>query len=346
MSQLYHKDDIIRSFDWLGNSCYGYTELVAIHKAYKPGKANFRENLKKKRLPKIWYTKDPHKAIDFVSRYCINHICLIGVNPRPEIFKNKRGFPRSATENDIRVLTNFYFDIDCKDKQLTDEHKAEIELFIAKAEGVFEDIGIAPPTQAFSGRGFHLFFSPAPIIIAKHPDIKTKLIAFKDQFEQTFRKDFDDLGLKLDQTQDLRRMVKIHGTKKPDPNIRRVSRFYGEKRIPDKVLRDYLIGLEIKESDEAPSGTLKYGDIPNSFQNLLKKNKLVNNLWEGTGKTEGDLSNSGYDFSLIRFCIKEGITDINDLASILARRPKGAYLSSGKGESYIKQTISSAVKIC
>lgn len=346
MIRLYHKDDIIRSFNWLGHRQFGFTELLAIHKDYKPGKSNFRENFKKKRLPKIWYAKEPHKVIDFVSRHCKDHSCYYGINPRPGILKNERGHVRSARENDIRILTGFYFDIDCLEKGLSDEHIADIELFIAKAEGFFEDIGINPPTKAFSGRGFHLLFSPEPIAVAKHPDIKMKLIAFKDQFEQAFMKDLEKLTLRIDSTLDLRRMAKIYGTKKPDPEIKRVSRFYGGQRIIDHALRDHLMSLRVQNEDDSPSGILRYDDLPQGFRELLAKNQSFRNLWEGIGKTDGDISNSGYDFSLIRYCLKKGITDINELATILAKRPNGAFLKSGKDMVYIKRTISNAIMSC
>ena len=345
-NESYIEDDIKRSFIWLNNRRYGCTELVAVHPGCKPGKANFMENLKNKLLPIIWYIYRAEQAIDFVSRYHKDRTCLFGINPRPRELKNERSFRRSARDEDIMFIHNTYIDMDFTGEELTDEHIAEIELFIEKTEAYFEDIGINPPVTAFSGNGYHLLFAFEAIRVSDHPDIGLKLVAFKDQFVDNFSKGLKDLKLKVDSTQDLRRMAKIYGTKKPGPKFKRISRFYGDMRIPDPVLRNYLVSIEIKESDKPSSGIIKYGDIPASFQSLLKDNELASNLWEGKGKTEGDTSNSGYDFSLIILCMKEGILDLNELASILVCRPNGAYRASGKGESYIKQTISSAVKAC
>lgn len=346
MSQMYFKEDIIRSLHWLGHNPHGFTELLAVHRSFKPGRDNFKKNLEHRRLPKIWYTKEPVQACSFVSKYCIDHTCYFGVNPRPAILKNDRGYLRSAREEDVKVLTCFYLDIDCKDKHPTDEHLAEIELFIAKTERFFHANGINSPAKAFSGRGFHLFFSPSPMLVSEHPDIKGKLHAFKAQFEAAFRKDIEQLGIVIDSTLDLRRMVKIPGTKKADPSIKRISRFYGNKRIDDKVLRDYLVSLEIQESKRPSTGMQICDSLPARFRELLVSSQVLRDLWSGTGKTEGDLSSSGYDFSIIKYCLKKGITDVSDLASILAKRPDGAFQKRNKGRDYIKRTISKAIMSC
>jgi hypothetical protein len=126
------------------------------------------------------------------------------------------------------------------------------------------------------------------------------------------------------------------------PNGRRLSRFYGDQRKEDERLKEYLLNLTIEEKCVSP--ICLPGEIPENFKILLKQNRYVKELWEGTGKTDGDTSNSGYDFSLIKKCIKEGVTDINDLAAILALRPKGAVQMSGKGNQYIRLTIANAIK--
>lgn len=346
MSPLYHKDDIIRSFDYLCNSRCGFTELLAIHRLYRPGKENLDENRMNKAYPKMWYARKSSEALSFVSRNCKDHTCYFGVNPRPRILKNEKGFLRSAREEDIKVLSCFYFDLDCIDKKPSDEHIAEIELFISRTERFFDDIGINRPVKAFSGRGFHLFFSPSPICVSKHPDIKKKLLVFKAQFEDSFKNEFRELGIAIDSTLDLRRMVKIPGTKKANPSIKRISRFYGTKRQDDKALRDYLIGLDIPQA-KSPMQSIQIADIlPERFQKLLSSSQLLHELWDGNGKTDGDLSSSGYDFSIIKYCIKKGITDVGDLATILANRPEGAFQKRNKGSDYIKRTISKAIMSC
>lgn len=345
MEELFYEDDVKRAFAWLDHAQFGYTELAAIHKDFKHGKDNFKENLKNDRLPKIWYVKKPYQIINFVRRYWKEHTCCFGVNPRPELLRNRYGYARSALETDIQILTTYFFDLDCQSEN-SDEYFAEVELFIAKTEGFFDDIGVNPPTKAFSGRGFHLLFSPSPISIKENPDIKQRLHEFMKKFEAEFRKDLTELKIKIDSTLDIRRLAKIYGTKKADPKIRRISRFYGEERKDDSALKKYLLSLEVKEEHRNSQSIIEIDDLPQRFVKLMKQSQTIKNLWEGEGKREGDVSSTGYDFSLIVQCIKNGITDVNELASILANRPQGAYQQSGKNKAYISRTIGKAIMGC
>ena len=88
--------DIVKSYEWLANSRYGYTELVAFHRDYRPGKEHYETNVKRNLFPKVWYTRRPEAAVKFVKRFYQEHMCCYGVNPRPEILKNKKGYPRRA----------------------------------------------------------------------------------------------------------------------------------------------------------------------------------------------------------------------------------------------------------
>ncbi len=340
------KNDVIKSYSYLSHRQHGFTELLAIHKDYKPGRQNFKLNLENKRLPKVWYTKNINHVLWFVSKYHKDHTCCYGVNPRPGILINQKGRIRSAKEDDIKILNNFYFDIDCKKpkSELTDEYFAEVQFFIAGTECFFEDRGINPPGIAFSGRGFHLLFTPIPIQVDKHPDIKQKIIQFKIDYEQYCKDCLEKLNLKIDSTLDLRRMVKIYGTSKP--NVYRPSLFYDMERVEDPALTKYLINIEVDNDSPAKSVVYISSGLPQNFQRILENNQLIQKIWDGTGKTQGDVSNSGYDFSLVKLCLKNHITDINDLSTILALRPNGAFQKSGKDETYIKRTVSKAIMSC
>jgi hypothetical protein len=237
------------------------------------------------------------------------------------------------------VVSNFYFDIDPRGEP-SDEQVAEMELFLLKTEPYFSDLGVCRPERAFTGRGFHLLFAVPPIRVDDHPDIKDRLNQFRQDFYEAFSKDLSNLELRLDNTMDLSRVAKIYGTRKPGGA--RVSRFYGGQRREDAGLRDYLLGLDIEERYESP--VMMPEQLPKRFEALLNQNEDVRNLWDGVGKTDGDTSNSGYDYSLIRRCMHQGITDIKDLGAILVLRPKGAVQQSRKGEKYIKTTIANAIK--
>lgn len=338
----YDTETIVRSFKWLGHMGHGWTELIAFHRNYEPNKEHWQENLEKKRLPKIWYTRNAKAAVKFVERFHQEHMCCFGVNPRPSVLKNERGYPRSAKDSDIKTVMNFYLDIDCLSKDPDKEQLAELGLFLIKAEGYFEDLGINIPVTAFSGRGYHLLFSPTPIQMAKHSDTKEKLNQFRRLFISEFERDLEGLGARVDSTMDLKRVAKIYGTKKPGRN--RISEFRGGARVKDKRLTIYLLRMSIAREPIAGMTLPVGGVMPERFRYLLQRDKRLRNLWQGIGKKEGDISSSGYDFSIVRYCLKRGITDLVDLATILSLRPGGCVKAGRKGEQYIKHTIANAIR--
>lgn len=339
MARRFILKDIVVSYEWLGHSKHGYTELCAFHRDYKPGKENFAANLANKSLPKTWYTKNASAAVKFAKEYFRDHTCCFSINPRTYVCKTKNGYTRRARESDIELVTNIYFDIDPVSEP-TDEQIAELELFLLGTEQYFPDLGIMKPVKAFTGRGYHLLFAIPPIKVKDSPDIKDRLNQFRQGFCQEFCKDLSGLELKLDNTQDLCRLAKIYGTRKPGG--RRVSRFYGSERVEDQALKDCLLNMSIEVREDVPVKISR--SLPENFVKLLRHDPETKQLWEGTGKTDGDTSNSGYDFSLTKRCLRQGITDVKDIAAILALRPRGAVQMSGKGQKYIKLTIANAIK--
>ena len=49
--------DVLKSYHWLDHKEHGFTELLALHPAYKPGKENIEYNTSNDTFPKIWYSK-------------------------------------------------------------------------------------------------------------------------------------------------------------------------------------------------------------------------------------------------------------------------------------------------
>ena len=339
---LFEKGDVVNSYKWLGHNGYGYTQLIAFHKDYIPGKEHFKHNLRNYAFPKIWYAKNAKAVLRFVEKFHNHHTCCYGVNPRPALFKNEKGNNRAAKEEDIQTVMNFFFDIDFTEKNPSDEQIAELRLFFFKTQPFFEDLDILMPMINFSGRGYHLVFSPEPILVREYPDIKQRLIEFLNRFKIEFNRDLNGLGAKLDNVMDLSRVVKIYGTKKP--GYSRLSSFEGGKRIPDRKLKEYLLSLVLQQEEIADLHLPATKVIPKKFANLLNEDNVLRNLWEGTGKTKGDVSRTGYEFSLVKRCLIKGVTDIADLHAILALRPNGSIQAGSKGEQYIKITIANAIK--
>ena len=109
---------------------------------------------------------------------------------------------------------------------------------------------------------------------------------------------------------------------------------------------EYLLILPIdtKKSNYHKSKIQSYDSLPPSFLQMLEKDKELSNLWNGINKESGDTTKSGYDMSLMHACIQRGITDVKALATILAKRVDGSVRGSGKGDEYIRLTITKALQ--
>jgi len=340
--QQYSPDDIIGSFKWLGHAQYGFTELIALHGKYKPGRENFVFNAKQGYLPKIWYTKSEKQVLEFVKKHHAEHTCCYSVNPRPQILRNSKKYARSAKDSDIEIVMNLYLDFDFINSMANDEVFLRLEELLDEVDFYLQKEKIKKPVRAFTGNGYHLLFALPPTSVEEYPDIGSRLKKFRDTIGYEFS-NMKNKGIKLDSTMDLRRVAKIYGTKKP--SAKKLSKFYGNERVEDFVFKEYLLSLDISEPLGNEISMPLPDTIPDKFKELLEHDKLIQKLWNNEGKTEtADVSRSGYDFSLAKTCIKKGITDINDLVSILALRPEGAYQKSGKGDRYLRLTIANAIK--
>jgi len=342
MKNNYSTSDILQSIDWMGFQ--KWIELNAYHKDYQPGKHHFQENLKNKTLPIVWYANTKQAVVNFVMKYWISYMVCIGINERPQILRNKNGYARSAYEREIEVSRNMMMDLDIRSKNVSKEHLAQVELFFKQSDQYFLDQNLQPPTQAFTGRGYHLLFAYPSVKVAEHPTIAQQQKMFTEQFKSSYKRELDNLEVRVDSTFDLRRMTKIYGTAKPSVGV--VSTFYGKKRKEDNALKEYLLNLKVSEQNLEHRVVQQNNNLPQLFTALLERDVRLQELWRGEGKTDGsDISRSGFDFSLIKYLLHNGmITDIKILSDILTHRPNGAVQGSGKGEAYIKHTIANAIK--
>lgn len=340
----YEITDIHKSFNWLGHAPY-YTELSAFHKNYQPGKQHYESNFKNRAFPKNAYAQSVKQVEAFVRKNYKDHLLCYGLNPRTKIFRNVQNFPRSAKESEIEIVKNVLFDFDFKEKKYLEKKLENLEINFKQFDDYFFDHGLKEkPVRAFTGQGYHLLFATSDIKVEKHPDINIRVKSFQDQFKTEFNEVLENLGVKVDPTYDNGRKIKIYGTAKPDIGV--TSCFFGEERKEDAGLRDYLLNMKLPEIKETNLVEKVNGELPKLFSHLLKTDSRLHDLWKGNGKNGNtDTSRTGYDFSLARYLIHEvGYSNIDDLQLILSKRPDGAVLGSGKGDQYIRQTISSAIK--
>ena len=76
------------------------------------GRENVEWNRKHNAFPRISYARYEQDVIVFVRRYAGSSLVCYSLNPRPQVFRNNKGFPRSARENEIEVSQNLLFDLD------------------------------------------------------------------------------------------------------------------------------------------------------------------------------------------------------------------------------------------
>lgn len=335
-------EDLVRSYRWLGHK--GFTELNAFHPDYQAGNENLGWNMKHQTFPKVWYARDSDEVVKFVERYSDSRTVCYSLNPRPRIFKNQKGFARSAFEPEIALSQNLLFDFDIETRTISESQLSAFGEFLSRAETYFLDQKLQAPVRAYTGRGYHLLFAYPAIEARQHPDISSRLRHFKDGFADAFRGELAQLEAKLDNTQDLRRMVRIYGTAKPHIGI--ISKFYGSDRVEDGTLREHLLALQLPaEAIPGRATALNTGsELPQWFHALLERDRETRELWSGVGKPQDtDTSSSGFDYSLVRRLMKLGYRDIGDLANVLAHRPEGSVRRHGKGDSYIRRTIANAL---
>jgi hypothetical protein len=326
-------EEVVKTFRVLGLSgCLA--EVNAVHPEYKQGDLVW--NRDHHTFPVIRYVTSEEAFVRFAHQYAGTHLCLVGINPRPQAFLNERGYPRSAREAEIRSTQNLLLDFDLDDP--TSARLQAFAAFLDKTTAYCLGRGFLPPARAFTGRGYHLLFQYPRVDDC--PDMRERISVFSTEFRHEYHAELGRLGATLDNTFDLCRKTRIYGTPKPDIGI--ISTLYQDERREDDKIREYLLGLQLPEREG--SLTLRVSDeLPAWFWQLLDNDPRVRGLWDGTGKHTGDCTRSGYDFSLSRHLLRLGHRDLDELATILTLRPNGAVKKSSTRAAYVKHTLAKAL---
>jgi hypothetical protein len=344
----YSLDDVCRSYRWLGHSA-GHTEVVALHPNYKPGADHLEWNEQHQTFPIVRYVRNEEQLLGFVQQHQNSgRMLCYGLNPRPQAFRNAKGYERSAKEEEIEQAQNMLFDVDLAEGAVANGMQA-FEKFCLEADAYFSDLGLKVPARAYSGRGLHLLFAHPPIRVKECSDLAERVAKFARDFGEDLHKELSQLNAKLDHSHDLRRMVRIYGTAKPEVGI--VSRFYGNERTEDTALVTYLRSVSLasasNDNDQpvyGPSLIRIQKQLPAIVENLLYRDEKLRALWRGMGKpADQDISGSGYDFSIARRLIILGIRDVDVLATAIALRPESSYGKGSKDERYLRRTIAKAL---
>ena len=126
-------------------------------------------------LSRIVYIKTERELVRFVEQYHRTRMVCYGINPRCRIQRNRAGYLRSSLDTEIQLSTNLLMDIDIVAKPIKQAHLSALHTWLNKADDYFRDLGLQPPTRAYSGRGFHALLAYAAINTRRHPDIGERL---------------------------------------------------------------------------------------------------------------------------------------------------------------------------
>ncbi len=345
-------EDICRSRRWLGHG-RGVSELVSLDPRYRAGREHLEWNKANKTFPVTRYVRNEDELLAFVKSQYGNgeRMVCIGINPRAKVLKNSKGYERATREEEIEVAQNILFDLDYEEPVFKSDAVKGFETFAKEVDAYSQDLGLLVPVRGYSGRGWHLLYAHAPIRIRDCQDLSARIAKFADDFRSDLHKELHIAGLRLDKTHDLRRMVRLYGTAKPTVGI--VSRFYGNERVEDAALRDYLLSMTLAEDAVSKSCNgpvygasliTVYDQLPTVIDRLLKRDDELRDLWQGNGKSlKNDASGSGYDYSFVQRLIFLGVRDVDLLGTAIALRPGSSYKEKNKPESYLRRTIAKAL---
>lgn len=347
----YNLDDMARFVAWLGHE--DRSEFSALNPNYRKGREHAVYNRENETYPKHAYPATDKAAIAFALRHHRDHLIAVGLNDRPEVYLNHHGYPRAAKGHEVLISRSLMLDIDTDTKPANETQIAGLEsLLDSRAVEWFRDNQFLDPAIGLSGNGAHLLVGYEPILVRQTPDISRRLKLFAEWFQADIGDDLSSLDMKTDTSvHDIARKIKLYGTAKPGSD--RVARWYGGDRVEDDAVRDYLLGLDLNEPETVhPILKPAYGPtlirvdnhMPRMARSLLEQDPRLKDLWEGRGKTAGDTSRSGYDFSLVRRYLVLGYRDLDGLATVLATRPDGAVRQANRGEDYIRLTLANAIR--
>lgn len=290
------------------------------------------------------------KEVGFMNSECFT--CYAGTQPRID------GLNASATNEGVKVLHRLYTDIDPdrpKGTNATDSEKAEALKVARKIQADFESRGYQKPVVGDSGNGYWTIFSIPEIRIdeTNRPEIQAKLKAWGKDLIDKYSND----AVKIDDVFDLKRIMKIFGTKifnKPETEGRpqRVSGFLDDHEpIPDEKLREDFLSIPVEVVPEA-SKSAPEGRDPFNIGRMFERCYLLRFL-KGKSETGTNLTHS---VRLALSTLSLGLNDLeNDMAFIKTmlqgcpdfdEKKTRYYLerNQGKGAPYGCEALRSSVK--
>ena len=259
-----------------------------------------------------------------------------GRNPRPKALsgvKNVMSSRRRAKDKDIRFLTAISLDIDPIRKRGMPATKQQHEAATSFALGVQWDLcGDVDD----SGNGAYLwlpFLTPIAVNPSNLDGVKQQCKEWQASIARKYRPEM--YGLRIDACYDFARIKRVIGTF--NHKALRQSQFVRKGEISDKV-RSAILAMKVPEKRKFEKITIPPlipVDMPLEFRELLKRDAVVRDLWE---RPDSEDDRSRHDWMLGAACFESGLTDANQLASILMTNPYGKFRRDGRRD-YVRRTV-------
>ena len=334
--QAFDEEDVRLYYRRLNHGDYGITELIVY-------------STQNKNILATGFFDDENTFVKACRELNGKGNIYAGRNPRPFDFASKNGLKlgimydrkkRRASDKDIEYVTALSLDIDPireKNTSSTDEqHKAALDLAVK----ISEEIGGSADD---SGNGSYVWIPIKPINVTddNRDEVSAKCKAWMDSIRQMYKP--EELGLDIDSVPDLSRVKKVIGTLSVKGAVYRLSRFHTPPAMePHPSLDQTILSMVIETNKKAVKKPIEVNitdvkdQLPPKFQGLLETDKRLKAFWSNP-REDGDASK--HDFRLGMLCLERGITDENEIATILSLNPYGRIVKKGKDDGYLTRTI-------
>lgn len=211
--------------------------------------------LKETLYPIVKFVKSEEKFLELCLNFNEKRNIYVGI-------RDRRGDIRyPAKKEDIVGLNLTVIDIDpLRPKNLpSNEEELNRAIFLSeKIKNFFINLNFKPPFRAMTGNGVSLFFVLPYFFIndENRYDVEESLLWFENFIRDKFKKEIEELNLKIDNMYDLPRIVKVIGTKsikgiESEDRPHRVSYWIDKpfSRDEDSSLLNFILnrGIERKE---------------------------------------------------------------------------------------------------
>jgi hypothetical protein len=332
----FDENTVRKFFRRLDHSNYGLTELVV----YSP---------QTNRILASGFFKDENRFIKSCCQYDGIANIYAGKNPRPFDFAEDLGLETDklytdrksrASDRDIEWLTAMVLDIDPVRPKGTSSTDVQHQAALAFAEKVAEDIGGSIDS---SGNGSYVWIALKPVKINDEyrETIKAKCRGWEAQIRERYQT--EDCGMKIDPVFELSRILKVIGTMSVKGEIHRRSKFHTPPVFePHPTLDQTILNIpaEIKAEVNIQITAIE-NQLPEKFNQLIKNDECLSIHWDAPNRNDDA---SAHDWRLGMLCLDNGISDPNELATIISLNPYGKIKKKGRDDGYIRVTVSELLK--